>query len=675
MGASVGRVVARIYVLVIFALFSLAMVPERGFSETGATGSIMRCSEVANLSFVDVQFGNPITITSAVLVPGVVSSTPSASMPEFCRVTGTIYPFNNFVIYLPSAWNGRYYQVGTGAGAGVVFELSFPPAIQKGFLTAGTDTGHQGSGGLPWAFFDFSWAYSPPDGSNPLAEQKKIDHMYRSQHELAVFSKILAREYYGSRPKYSYWVGCSNGGREGLVEAQRYPEDFDGLVIGAPMIVPPLGVMQWNWNAKKALLGPGKIDPEKLPTLSEAVYKKCDGLDGLVDGYINDPRKCTFDPLKDLPRCAADQDNAACFTDDQMSVIHDIYGGPRDSSGKILYPGTAFGSEALTTQDDHHTSGWYGQIVGPLTTNAAVLIADNMFKYMAFNPPHSRPEAWDWTQFDFDYDPVRLEAIIPLWGGHNPDLGAAKLRGAKIIHWTGAADPTNSPYWSYNYYDEVLAAMGARETREFYRFFAVPGTFHCAGGTGCYNGDTNLWLGPLMGWVEKGIEPKRIIGARHDGSGKIIRTRPFCPYPEVARYLGRGSTDLAANFACATPIPVSVRIVPASLKLSPNSRFSATLTLPEGYGHVRFKTVICQGASQIGTGAFNGDGSFTAQFNVTDLKNIPEGVDEMPLTVTALFDNEQGDKYVFEGHQVVRVKGKSKTLKRSRKSGTTPFMP
>ena len=477
---------------------------------------IVKCSEIAAMSF-----GSEVKIESA---------TPA---PENCDVRGTIWPEAKFVLKLPTAWNGRFQMVGNGGTAGVLSFAAVDTGVRKGYATVSTDTGHDAAK-EPLATF----ARRGPD--NPNAERKVIDFGYMAVHETAVLAKKIIKAYYGQAPRYSYWVGCSTGGRQGMNEAQRFPEDFDGLVIGAPGLNGTGSNMRRIWNAV-AQLGPGAIAVEKLPALAAAVYKKCDGVDGLEDGLIDDPRKCAFDPARDLQRCAGDTDGPACFTGAQMEALKKIYRGVTNSSGKVIFPGTPLGAE-ISAQGK---SGWEQDIAGP--SKVSLPRSESYMQYMYLDPAPG--PSWKYTMYNFDTDPTKMTKPATKINALNPDLRPLKQRGGKIIHYHGWADPMLTAFMSVDYYESALRTMGEKETKEFYRLFLIPGMFHCSGGVGCGTVD---WLTPMVDWVEKGTAPDKLIGA-HVEEGVTKRTRPLCPYPEVARYKGAGSIDDAGNFNCVAP--------------------------------------------------------------------------------------------------------------------------
>jgi feruloyl esterase len=318
-----------------------------------------------------------------------------------------------------------------------------------------------------------------------------------------------------------------------MQEAQRYPEDFDGLVIGAPGLNLTGNVMRRIWVGQ-AQQGAAALPVEKLPLLRRLVYERCDRSDGLADGIIDDPRRCLFQPASDLPKCSG-ADGADCFTAAQIGGLSKIYGGVFAGNNRQLFPGEPVGSEEV----------WAENLVGP--SKLVLPRAESQMKFYALDPPPG-PE-WSYTQFNFNRDPASLAKAAKIMNPLNEDLSALKKRGGKIIQYSGWADQQVNPLPGISYYDAVSRRMGDAATREFYRLFMVPGMYHCSGGPGCSSVD---WLAALMDWVENGIAPKEIIGT-HLEMGQPTRTRPLCPYPQVAKYQGAGSIDEAANFACANP--------------------------------------------------------------------------------------------------------------------------
>jgi feruloyl esterase len=485
----------------------------------------VRADQASCAALAGKPFGAEVKIESATLVPA------SAQAPEHCDVRGVIAPEARFAVKLPTDWNKRFYMVGGGGFAGNLSLPQMNPGLQKGYATATTDTGHDAQK-EPLGTF----AERRPD--NPHADRKKLDYAYLAVHHTAVLAKQIIKTYYGSAPQYSYWVGCSTGGRQGLIEAQRYPEDFDGYVIGAPVLKVSHEGMRGIWNAQAVSTGAGAIAYDKLPLLAAAVYQKCDGADGVQDGLIADPRQCTFDPLKDLQKCANDQAGPDCFTTAQLQGLQKVYGGVRNSQGRLLYPGQPLGAEIAV----NGRSGWMGSIAGD--GGMGLGFGETMMRFLAFEP--QRGKTWRWQQFDFDADPPRMKAYSQMIDAVNPDLTKLKRRGGKIIHYHGWADALVNPNMSVDYYESVLKKMGAQQTKAFYRLYMIPGMFHCRGGVGCDEAD---WFTPLVAWVEKGVAPAAFNTARIE-KGETVRTRPACAYPLVARYNGQGDINKAESFSC-----------------------------------------------------------------------------------------------------------------------------
>ncbi|MEM2319282.1 MAG: tannase/feruloyl esterase family alpha/beta hydrolase [Candidatus Bathyarchaeia archaeon] len=592
-----------------------------------------------SLGLTDTE-GNPVTILSAETVTDV----PGA--PEHVRVEGVIWPETQFVIKLPisSKWNGRYYQIGGAGLGGTLLEPAMLPGIMMGYATGGNNQGHNATR-EPGATF----AYPDPIPGirrepNPYWQRKEEDYAYRASHETAVLAKKIIKAYYGREPLYSYFVGSSNGGREGLKLAQIYPEDFDGMVIGMPVLNITWEALQDVWNAHATLVGPGAIPVSSLPFLAQAVYEKCDSVDGLVDGLIDDPRKCAFDPIVDL----AETPYSNYFTLEQRESLAKIYEGPKTSWGLQLFYGTPVGGEAVM----RHVFGgvmsnWAFWVVGE--PNLALSLGGSIWQYMATEPRFG-PE-WDWRNLNFDVDPFRLRPeLAEKLNAISPDLRAFKERGGKIIHWHGWADQLVTPYQSIAYYESVVQFMGKEAANEFYKLYMVPGLTH-VGSIGCSNVD---WFTPLVKWVENGVEPKVLIGSRNADPvlNLTARTRPIPPYPLVARYIGKGSIDDAENFVCVELIPTEVQIKPSTISLT-GGNFTAYVNIPEGYNVREFIAVTCEGAAALRV-YFAKDGRvLIAEFNPRDLINVKPREDFI-FTVTAIFE-QNGQKFAFEGSDTVKV--------------------
>jgi feruloyl esterase len=481
----------------------------------------MACHDLAKLS------GGQLTIIKAETVAA------AGNVPAFCRVTGVIAPEIQFEVALPANWNRRIYMRGNGGFAGE--QLAAPPrvaqrnaALAHGFVAVQTNTGHD--------------AQSEPLATFAPNLQKTIDYSFRAVHATIETAKRVARAYYDRPASYSYWDGCSTGGRQGLMSAQRYPGDFDGIIAGAPVLNFTGTMLQFAWNMRALAKTP--ISFAKIERVSQAVYKKCDAIDGAADGLIDDPKKCNFDPAADLPKCSGGE-TADCFTAGQIETLKAIYAGVT-SNGEPHFPGVPVGAEKIGTPflspAAPPESGWSFWLLAKEGPTRQFEYGETFFRYMAFGKANP---AYDFRALDFDKDPARMSALSAMLDATNPDLAAFKSRGGKIVMYFGLADTALTPYMGIDYYEQVMKKTGA-ETKDFMRLFLVPGMFHCRGGIGVDRIDA---LTPLLNWVETGKAPERIVGTRMEG-GEVVRARPLCPYPQTARYNGSGSLDDAASFSC-----------------------------------------------------------------------------------------------------------------------------
>jgi len=455
------------------------------------------------------------SVTTAVVVPA------SSDAPEHCRVAGLIQPEIRFEVSLPAVWNGRLYMFGNGGYAGEALDApgraaTARRALSHGFATAQMNTGHD--------------ALVEPLGTFASSPQKLVDYAYRGVHVTTLTAKRILQAYYDAAPRRSYFDGCSTGGRQGLISAQRFPDDFDGIAVGAP-VLNFSGTMIGYLGIQRALAA-APIPPPKLRVLADAVYAKCDAADGLKDGLIDDPRRCGFRASADVPRCPDDVDGPSCFTSNQLRALDSIYGGTT-RSGEPFFPGWPVGAEA----------GWAPWFVSPQTP-IQTAFAETFFKYIAFG--RANP-SYDWKTFNLEADLDKLQAAHALLDATDPDLSRFKARGGRIVSYFGWADPALNPLMGVGYYESVRQRVPPAE--DFYRLFMVPGMSHCTGGVGPSTFDA---FTPLVAWVEKGTAPASIVGSRIV-DGKVVRTRPLCPYPQVASYKGSGSIDEAASFTCAAP--------------------------------------------------------------------------------------------------------------------------
>jgi hypothetical protein len=486
----------------------------------------MACAELRSLTNYDLY------VIGANVIPA------SATAPEHCRVSLMVAPEINIEVNLPTAWNGRLYMFGNGGWAGESFDAAGRVAnrahgLKAGFVTAATDTGHS--------------AASEPGASFAVNRQKLLDFGFRSLHMTAEAAKLMARTYYGAGPSKSYYDGCSQGGRQGLILAQRFPNDFDGIIAGAPALNntgTQLTRAYWMQG-----LAENPFPAAKLGLLADRVYEQCDAKDGLKDGVIDDPRRCDFKAARDLPRCAEGTDRADCFTASQIAAVERIHSDVI-SQGKRYFPGWPVGAEVAGPNGQ---SGWIGQqINGPNGPGAWTSFGQNFLRFMG--PGMKAPASADsdpsqlFGKFDIDKDPARIEELHQILDATDTDLSAFRRRGGKLLMYFGWADPQLNPLMGVEYYEQVAEKMGS-STSEFFRLFMVPGMFHCGGGVGTSVFDVAT---PLVNWVEASAAPERIEASRVVAS-KVVRTRPLCVYPQVARYKGTGSIDETANFACVKP--------------------------------------------------------------------------------------------------------------------------
>jgi Tannase and feruloyl esterase len=477
--------------------------------------------------------------------PTAAALAPFKSLPAFCRVQGVIQPSSDshieFEVWLPvSGWNRDYMGVGNGGMAGSILYTAPPlvsdnvprmaQGVAAGFAVSSTDTGHQAGPN------DGQWALGHPE--------KMVDFGYRAIHETAEKSKAIIRAFYGNGPKHSYFDSCSNGGREALMEAQRFPADYDGIIAGAPAYFLTHAAAGFTVGAQATEADPASYIPaSKLPAIEAAALAACDELDGLKDGLIEDPRKCHFDPETLL--CQASE-SSACLTQPQVAALKKLYAGPRNSKGDQIYPGYFPGGET-------GANGWSANITGSGPGKSLSYgFAVQGGKYLLFQNP-----AWDYRSFDLDRDVKFIDdAVGQRLNAIDPNLKNFKSRGGKLILFHGWSDAILAPTATIDYYESVAAKMGRKDAESFTRLYMVPGMQHCIGGPGP-NNFGNAMIAALQHWVEQGSAPDRILATKYktdgDPSSGVARTRPLCPYPQVARYQGSGSIDEAANFACRIP--------------------------------------------------------------------------------------------------------------------------
>jgi len=475
------------------------------------------CEQLKSLSLPDTTITAAEPVAAGAYRPSGMAAGPNGAapaplqVPAFCRVAATLRPSADSDVevefWLPATWNGKYEAVGNGGWAGNITYPAMAAALAEGYATSSTDTGHKGGDGAFTA-------------GHP---EKIIDYSYRAVHVMTLRAKAVIQAHYGRAAKYSYWNGCSYGGRQGLEEVQRYPEDFDGVVAGAPANY-HLHLHAFDMNvAVTNLKDPAHLVPaEKLAVLNKAVLAACDALDGVKDGLLNNPHLCKFDPGTLLCKGA---DGADCLTAAQLESVRAMYAPAKKKNGELVYPGLPFGGEM----------GWT-RMVGP----EPMAVPLGSFRYMLY-----QDAKWDWHNFDLDRDVAAADEKAAYLNAISSDLKAFRDRGGKLLMYHGWNDQLITAENSINYRASVLKTLGPKQDN-WYRLFMVPGMQHCAGGPG--PNQFNV-MGVMERWREANEAPASIT-ATHVANNRVDMTRPLCPYPQIAVYTGVGSTNDAVNFAC-----------------------------------------------------------------------------------------------------------------------------
>jgi feruloyl esterase len=680
----------------------------------------------------DATFNKSVTNVTATWYPANPTPTPPAQpTPEYCQVTGWMWPEIKFQVTMPTVWNERYQMNGGGGWDGSLRFTNSPSA--DGYATSGANGGYMsanwpsscGSFGLEETYFTqfynsdpdpTKWYpkagsggyYTYPDAASYVGQgnhdacQKVVDFGYRHLYETPVIAKKIIKQYYLIDPKKSYYYGGSCGGKEGQISAQKFPELYDGFWIGYPLGGHLAVTFRGTWDTLKGADLAKQADPScvpgggvtcpsvyvkyKAPLHYKTVYDKCDSVDGLVDGVIDDPLKCKFNAMTDLPACAPAEEAAegvggvyssTCFTLAQRQALKEIYAGPHNSSGKPWYPGQPISAEYMANGPSGYSSGFTAAINDGM--------APCMFANIALDPPQG--PNFDITKFNWDTDPIAMQestcqacigsscqtykihntldgiTISPRPAFNMGGLEAVYEKRAKIVQTHGWSDAlVTALAASRELYETSLQTMGVQKTKSFWKLYLVPGGGHGGGGLSAWPTNTSAF-NAMVDWVENGIEPGVLIGSRNanvDANYPAARTRPSCPYPQVARYLGSGSIDEAANFVCVNIVPTKVKIEPETINLKSNGVFTAFFTLPHDH-HKKFRngkdsfdiTVVCEGAPAIrGTANKHGKG-FIAKFRTQDLINITPG-DKITFTAYAIVDHH-GETLAFEGSDTVRV--------------------
>lgn len=498
--------------IVVCLLTFLAWTANKGYAQTPATEQKVPCKPCAELK--DLHLPDVRILTAEVL------ETPV----PYCKISGVIGKEIHFEVALPDAWNARFTMSGNGGFAGAI--QTGHGRVREGYANAATDTGHKG------APLDASWAFGHPE--------RQINFGHLAVHRTTVTAKEIIRQYYCEAPAYSYFVGCSRGGGQALMAAQRYPEDFDGIVAGAPA---------FNWPATAAeivqncqVLFPNDdafedpvITPDHLRLLQEHVLAQCDALDGIKDNILNDPRDCAFD-FSQLPRCPNDQPGEDCFTPPQIEAIKTVYAGVGDGK-RSIYPGFPLGGE-------NERGGWQAWITGPDDSDLAGGAPSKHFQFgtQIFQQFVFHDTTWDYRTYDFqDFFPTTRFASSFL-DATSTDYSEFKQRGGKMLIYHGWNDPALSALATIEHYE--AAQKVDPNLDDHVRLFLLPGVLHCGGGPGPGQAD---WLQYVRDWVERGQAPERIVVAKREG-GRVTMTRPVFPYPDRAVYDGVGDSNVETSF-------------------------------------------------------------------------------------------------------------------------------
>jgi hypothetical protein len=500
------------------------------------------CASLKSLQLTETSITQSDATPPGVLeIPG--AGGPMRDLPAFCRVSGVIHPTNDsrirIEVWLPAqGWNGRLLGIGNGGFAGSIWFQGMADYLKRGFAVAATDTGHQAE------FTDASWAYGHTE--------KIKDFGWRAIHLTAERAKQILAAYYGKPASKSYFDGCSDGGREALMEAQRFPDDYDGILAGAPANAWSTNLVAGAEALQTFTSNPNAYVPlRKLPAIQRAALEACDGLDGVRDNVIGDPSKCHFDPQ--ILLCRA-EDTSDCLTRPQVDSVKALYAGMKDEQGTVFFPGFTMGDE----------TGWKEWIFGEDPAGSLLSrFVQNYFRYMVTGDPKANVLASSVHQLLLE---SRAREAADL-DATNPDLSQFAQRGGKLILYHGWNDPAISPHNTVAYFESVGRKMGKDKTESFVRLYMVPGMEHCAGGPGASafgqlgletaRGSKFGILDSLENWVEKGSPDENVSATKYqagaNGAMKEVLTRPLCAYPKTPRYTGSGDANDAANFACVAP--------------------------------------------------------------------------------------------------------------------------
>ena len=543
----------RTLVVALFALCVAELAPQSGLAA--------ECGDLVGRTLDHATVKSAEVIDKGVFSPTNTNRKPVSysGLPVFCRVSGVSTPVAGseigFEVWLPQAksWTRRLHMVGNGAYSSNIYYAQMAARIRAGDVAVGTDTGHQGS--------ELTFAVGHPE--------RIVDFAHRAVHESVLAAKSIANLYYGAAPAFSYFSGCSTGGYQALMAAQRHPQDFDGIIAGDPGNNRSNLNLAFLWNfLSNHPRGDNQhqiVPNEKLLLINRAVVASCDRADGVADGVINDPRSCHFE-LQSL-KCRKDGDAPDCLTGAQIDAVQRMYAGPKDArSGKAIYPGYTLGSEGVVAEEDDTLPGWSGYWANPKQPSEPQRA--DFFRYWVFNDPH-----WDWWKFNWGSDIDAIDRSVgKVFNATSTDLREFQSHRGKLIMFMGWQDPVGAAAEAINYYDGVEArASGStaserrKQTQSFLRLYMVPGMAHCAGGPGATHFSTATrdseppvsdaqhdMAVALQEWVERGVAPDALIATRLDNNRQTLFQRPLCVYPKVARYRG-GPTGAATSFACVSP--------------------------------------------------------------------------------------------------------------------------
>lgn len=489
-------------------VFSNAATSDIAYGQGERTAS-MRCKDL--LSSSDFDF----TIISAIEVAA------TAEVPAHCRIDGLIPTEIRFETNLPLAWNGRLYMYGNGGLAGTpaidaAKQLSRDQALAHHFVTAYTDTGHDKRvhPGGTFAHNNF---------------HRLVDYGFRAVHLTVQASKQIAQQFYAHEVDYSYWNGCSTGGRQAMISAQRFPADFDGIIAGAPAA--DYSGLKFSQAARVAAITEADLDEAEINELAKHIYARCDTLDGEQDGLLSDPRLCDFDIQQHLPKCRG-KDKVDCFSTQELDALARYY-APVELAGRAVYPAMPVGSEVTGVAAGQPTrTGWYPWLFNDQGPVLLDLLGSDFFRYMVF--VEDRP-AFDWTEFDFAEEPDNLAEFRRIVDAVDPDLSAFKQRGGKLLSYFGWADPDINPLTLLDYHAQVQTADPAVD--DYFRVFMMPGMFHCRGGAGPDRFDA---MTPLINWVEGGSAPDSFDTWQLSAQQQRTAIRPTCAHPKRAHKSEKG---------------------------------------------------------------------------------------------------------------------------------------